>query len=237
MQTSLASSSVRPLLLYAAAGFTGLGLAQPAAAQELLPNGLPVAAKTFELPEIEAPERHAVRELGESPFYYRIPDNTVVPWSRSAIGAQVTLPTNEETDSFARATEGARFSFDLLGGVEISFDRREPFSLVAELGYSYVYERSHWFVVGLGPGLHGLGPSSEPEDPRPSGDFGVALVPHAVVGSLDARFAYGVRTSLLARWYGLGLEVAHQVAYVEDLDRTVHELHLMFAPTYSGVDL
>ena len=124
MHPSLASSSVRPLLLYAAAGLLGLGVAQPAAAQELLPNGLPVVAKTFELPEIEAPERHAVRELGESPFYYRIPDNTVVPWSRSAIGAQVTLPTNEETDSFARATEGARFSFDLL------CDERDGLALV-----------------------------------------------------------------------------------------------------------
>jgi hypothetical protein len=234
MQPSLPSSSVRPLLLYAAACITGLGLAEPASAQELLPNGLPVAAKTFELPEVEVPERHAVREVGESPFYYRIPDTTVAAWSRSAIGAQVTLPTNEEADAFARATEGGRFSFDLLGGVEISFDRREPFSVVAELGYSYVYERSHWFVVGLGPGLHGVGPTSEPEDPRPSGDLGVALVPHAVVGSLDGHFAYGVRTSLLMRWEVFGVELAHQVAYVEDLDRTVHELHLMFSPTYAG---
>jgi hypothetical protein len=235
MLPSLASFSVRQLLLYAAVCSTGLGLAQPVFAQELLPNGLPVAEKTLELPEVELPERQAVREIGESPFYYRIPDNTVAGWSRSAVGLQVTLPTNEEQDAFARATEGARFSFDLLGGVELSFARDEPYSVVAELGYSYVYERSHWFVVGLGPGLHGLGPTSEAEDPRPSGDFGVALVPHAVVGSLDGHFAYGLRSSLLARWHAFGIELGHQVAYVEELDRTVHELHLMISPTYSGV--
>jgi hypothetical protein len=188
------------------------------------------------LPEVEGPPRVTVTERGESPVYYRLPDDVVSPWLRTAFGAQLRLPVNGEAE--ARA-----FSFDVLGGVEVAFDRRAPFTVVTELGYSYVHESAHWFVMGLGPGLHRVGPGDgregdggEDAAQRPSGPFGLAVVPHGVLGALDGHFAMGVRTSLLLRFYILGVEVAHQVARVSELDRTVHEMHVMFTPTYSFSD-
>lgn len=188
------------------------------------------------LPDVEVPEREAVLERGPSPLYHRLAEEPVEGWSRLGLGVHVGLPSGPD-DAFADATEGAAFSLDVLGGVEITFDRLAPASIVAELGYSYVYEETHWFVAGFGPALHRLGPSEDRNDPRPGGAIGVAIVPHVVVGSTEGHAAYGVRTSLLVRWSALGIELAHQVVRVEDLDRTVHELHLMFSPTFSGVDL
>ena len=234
---------MRPCLFLLLGAFA-CGAARAALAQEpipvapgALPNGLPSTPATLDLPEVDVPERQAVLERGTSPVYFRLPDTAVAAWSRSAFGVHVGLPTNAETDALAEETEGARFTLDLLGGVELTFDRREHFSVIAELGYSYVYEDSHWFVAGFGPALHRIGPSTEPDEPRPTGEFAIALVPHVVVGSIDDHFAYGLRSSLLLRWNVLGVELAHQFARAEDLARTVHELHFTITLAYSTADL
>jgi hypothetical protein len=68
------------------------------------------------------------------------------------------------------------------------------------------------------------------------GALGLALIPHGVVGSYDGFLAYGVRTSLIVRYFTAGLVLAHQYAQVHSLDRAIHEIQFGFTSTYSGAD-
>lgn len=184
------------------------------------------------LPDVKDAPTETIDERGESPVYYRLPDNTFSGWFRSTLGASSRL-------AVAGELEQTRFSLDVLGGAELGFDRTSPATMVTELGYSYVYESQHWFMVGLGPGLRRLGGSlfeDEGEALRPMGHAGITLIPHGIIGDYEGNLAYGVRTSLLARYMTLGLEVAHQYARIPAMDRHVHEIHFGVTMIYSGGD-
>ena len=173
----------------------------------LLLLAAPAAADTgFDLPEPAAPEPAVVREDTPGPVYYRLPDDIARFMSRSGVGAELR-------------TRGTGFTVDMLLGSAIAFGRGARTGLWIEGGYSYAGFGDHLAMLGVGPSLRGA-PSELLED----GAFGLALVPHAVAGDVNGTFGYGVRTSLVARFWMYGVEVAHQ--YLVAGPRSVHELHV-----------
>lgn len=173
----------------------------------LLLLAAPAAADpSFDLPEPAAPEPVVVREDTPGPLYYRLPDDTVRFLSRSGVGTELR-------------TSGTGFTLDMLLGSAIAFGRGAHAGLWIEGGYSYAGFGDHLAVLGAGPTLRG--DSSELLD---DGAFGLALVPHAVAGDVNGTFGYGLRTSVVARFWLYGVEVAHQ--YLVAGSRSVHELHV-----------
>lgn len=184
------------------------------------------------LPDVPDAPAQTIEERGQSPVYYRLPDNSVSPWFRTVLGASSRLAVRGET-------EATRFTFDGLVGTEIGFSRTSPATFVTELGYSYVYESQHWFVLGAGPGLRRLGSPLFGDDDdglRPTGPFGITLIPHGIVGTYEGHFAYGARTSLIVRFMTAGVEVAHQYGHIPELERSVHEIHFGFSVVFSSGD-
>ena len=160
----------------------------------------------FDLPEPAAPEPAVVREDTPGPLYYRLPDDTVRFLARSGVGTELR-------------TRGTGFTLDELVGAAVAFGRGARTGLWIEGGYSYAGFGDHLAVLGVGPTLRG--PSSELFE---DGAFGLALVPHVVAGDVNGTFGYGVRTSLVGRFWMYGVEVAHE--YLVAGTRSVHELHL-----------
>ena len=187
-----------------------------------------VMAQRLPSPEVEEPPYAVVEEEGESPVYYRLPDDSVTYAGRFAVGFAVPWATGED--------KKVRFSVDAYMGAAGRASRTDPFGFLAEIGYSYVHGTQHWLVGGIGPAWLRAGPRAFEE--RPSGPYGFALVPHALVGEVDGRFAYGGRLSLLASWYFVGVEVAYQAAHVDGREGLRHEMQLKFTPNYMmGMDL
>lgn len=52
------------------------------------------AGGKLQLPPVEDAPTETVTERGDSPVYYRLPDNSVYPWFRPTFGASSRLPAN-----------------------------------------------------------------------------------------------------------------------------------------------
>jgi hypothetical protein len=170
---------------------------------------------SFGLPEPATPARVEVVEGSPSPTYYRLSPQTTHFLSRSAIGTHTRLTGDRETD----------FSFDILIGAAVRFDRRSGTALWIEGGYSYVKGREHLAIAGIGVGHRKRG-RFEPL---------FALVPHVIAGSIDGEGCVGLRTSVIAGFAAYAIELAHQVAVVDGTQ--VHELHAAFTfPFLSGLE-
>jgi len=179
-------------------------------------------------PAVDEPPYGVVEEDGESPVYYRLPDQTATFGGRTALGLAVPWATGED--------ERVRFSADVYLGAALQASRTEPFGFLVEVGYSYVHGTQHWLSGGVGPAWMRVGPREFEE--RPSGPYSFALVPHALVGEVDGRFAYGGRVSVLAQWLILGVEVAYQAAHVDGREGLRQEIQLKFTTNYMmGMDL
>lgn len=185
-------------------------------------------AQQLPSPEVDEPPYGVVEEDGESPVYYRLPDQTITFAGRSAFGFGVPWHTGED--------KKVRFSADVYLGAAMQVSRTDPFGFLAEAGYSYVHGTQHWFSAGIGPAWMRVGPQEI--EARPSGRYSLAVVPHALVGEVDGRFAYGGRVSLIAQWTIIGVEVAYQAAHVEGREGLRHEMQLKLTPNYMmGMDL
>jgi hypothetical protein len=98
--------------------------------------------------------------------------------------------------------------------------------MLAEAGYSYVGFSEHLASLGIGV-LHGIGrPPAPPGESPPLGRMRIGFVPHALLGQAYGGVAVGARTSMLLGYWVYGLELAHQVLFVDT--RQVHEIHLSF---------
>ena len=169
----------------------------------------------MDLPAPPTTQRAIIHEDTVSPLHFRKPDDTVRLIARVALGADIRSAESHEG--------GGAFAADLFYGAAIRFQRASDVGLWTEAGYSYSRFHDHLLVIGAGPVLfHSkdgfLGDTSK-----------VALVPHLVVGHIDGRFGYGLRTSVFATFLG-GIELAHQVVFVDSA--AIHEVHLMFTVPY-----
>ncbi len=153
----------------------------------------------FELPPVAAPEPRTIVEEADGPVYYRRSPELVSALERIAIG-----------EGFR--SSGHAFELDALGGADVRLGRASAVRISIEAGYSYARFHDHFGVLGAGPAWT-------------SGDLRIALILHAVVGSHDDAFGYGVRTSALATWSGLGIEVAND--YIVVGTERVQEIRVM----------
>jgi hypothetical protein len=161
------------------------------------------------LAEPSAPAPQVILEDAPSPVYYRLPDDVVQLLVRPSIGVDVR-------------GHSAALALHQLAGVAIGFGRGAKAGMLVEAGYSYSRFHDHLLVLGAGPDLRRIGPAVV-------GDTGAAffaLVPHAVLGSIDGTFGYGIRTSAIASFAFYGLELAHQ--YVVVGDRHVQQIEVLF---------
>jgi hypothetical protein len=189
----------------------------------LLFSLLLVAAPTLSLPEPAMPAPREIAERGESPVYYRLPNDTFLPSFRAAIGSASRLALNGESAKTA-------FGFDLLLGAAVAPARGSRFTLLGEGGYSFVVLFVYFASLGVGPLVRENGTS--PELDHPFGEsLTLGLVPHVLLGSANGDFARGLRTSFVFGWLAYTFEIAHQ--YVETDLRHVHEIHLAFTPFFA----
>jgi hypothetical protein len=186
-----------------------------------LAASMPAAARAdgkLALPEPAMPAPREVVEQGESPVYYRSPDDTLLPSARLNLGTATRLAEVGETPKTA-------FRLDLLAGAAFAPARGSRFAVLGELGYSYVGFSEHYFTAGLGPLLRLKGPVFG--DDRSFGDqVWLGVVPRGLVGSADGALAVGLRTAVLLGWEGWGVELGHQ--YVTTDTRRVQELDIAF---------
>lgn len=174
------------------------------------------------LPEPTAPPQVVIEEQGESPLYYRLPDDSALFTGRTALGA------TWRSDDDGTGIPGWGFSLDVALGGEFGFGRGSRAAWALEGGYSYVYEGEHLFSAGTGIVIRRFGPAvlDRQGTERPSGDLVVNLVPHFVVGTVRGELALGVRAGLLFAFWMYGVLVSYQFARVGDDD--MHEAQLAF---------
>jgi hypothetical protein len=164
------------------------------------------------------PAPREVKETGESPVYYRLPDDTVLGSARLDLGTATRLSAGGETPKTA-------FALDTLVGAAFSPARASRFAVLGELGYSYVGFAEHFFTAGLGPMLRLKGPIYG-DDRALSDQLWFGVVPRGLVGSADGDLAVGLRTAAFLGWEGWGLEVAHQ--FITRGTGSEQEIHVAF---------
>lgn len=185
----------------------------------------PVAAPPV-LPKPTAPAPKLIEETEKSPMYYRLPDDTQAMMFRWALGGNIGLSGKDKS-------EGA-FSLDVILGRSFGFGRGARWAAVTEVGYSYVGFGEHLGLFGAGLYCRKFGPGLDyrGQDPRASGLFSFALIPHFAVASYHDNFALGVRTDAVLSMYIVALTVSHQ--YLRSEVNQGHELHLAFTGFYDG---
>jgi hypothetical protein len=199
MAGMLGRGAVRLALLCASLGTPAL-----ASAAAVAPPGEPTA-----------PPARRIEERGESPYYYRRPNDTIAYGYRVGLGSRISLASNVPRPV-------ARFTLDLLPEVDFGFARGSTMGGLVQGGYSYARDGLHLFVLGAGPAVRGFGPKLDRER---RGVMTAALLGHGVVGTLRGEPAAGVRTTLLFHVLALGVEVGHQ--YIVSGPQRGHELRLM----------
>jgi len=169
-----------------------------------------VAEPALGLAEPEAPPVRQIQEATPGPLYYRVPSDVSTPLLREGFGVALRSP-------------GAAFALDVFPGRVIRFGRGAKLGAWIEGGYSYSRFHDHLVAFGAGPALDRIGPRAGTYDH--DGALSFALVPHAVIGSIDGHFGYGVRTSAVASYSLFGLELAHDYLVVGA--QRIHEVRVM----------
>jgi hypothetical protein len=180
------------------------------------------AQAALDLPEPEVPPVEVVREIGESPLYYRRPPDQVIACGRTSLGS------SWRSDQ-GNGESGWGFSIDILSGIELGFARGSRAALLLEGGYSYVREGEHLFNLGSGLVIRRFGPAiiDREGQGRPAGDMLVSLVPHFMIGRVNDELGLGLRTGISFAFWSYGVTLSHQVLWVDG--RAQHEVQLAFS--------
>ncbi len=128
----------------------------------------------------------AVLATGDAPVFYRLSPTLVLPWIRTAAGAQFRVAP-------APGAAAVAFSLDALAGALVRFGRGSRVGAFAEGGYGYVGFEQHLAVLGGGL-VYGLARDDDDRNTRFARPRAVLSL-HWIAGVESARPAQGFRVA------------------------------------------
>jgi hypothetical protein len=164
-------------------------------------------------PEPTGPEPKTIRPSGESPVYYRLPDDRVIPGFELGVGLGRHL--DDSTSAFAIAP---------MLGVRMSPQRGWQAGALAQAGLVIQPGHDLGVAAGVGP-MWRQPPTTRSDLGFPEGPT-LAWVPQALLTGDDGRAAWGVRHGLVLTFWIYGLTVAHQM--VLTAEGPVQQVQILF---------